>query len=209
MASTSRIWSDGATQTSRYCSTFDTSTAGEWFGGPILKNKVWFWGAMDWQDINVGVLNFFDASKGDLCVTLLQARKDLEDAIERPAGSATALLGRLRRHHQVFLHGQGAEHAPALRHDADALASDDVRREATDLLIQPDVGQTVLITIEGTNDAPVITSAAQAGTVKEDASLTATGQVTSSDVDHGARDVIAKWHWNDRLPPRLAHCEVT
>ena len=46
--------------------------------------------------------------------------------------------------------------------------------------------QNVLITINGTNDAPVITSGAQAGTVKEDTTLTATGTVTSSDVDHGA-----------------------
>ncbi|MCK1711246.1 VCBS domain-containing protein [Bradyrhizobium sp. 143] len=48
------------------------------------------------------------------------------------------------------------------------------------------VTQTVTVTINGTNDAPVITSAAQAGTVKEDTTLTATGTVTSSDVDHGA-----------------------
>ena len=46
--------------------------------------------------------------------------------------------------------------------------------------------QDVLITINGTNDAPVITSGAQAGTVKEDTTLTATGTVASSDVDHGA-----------------------
>lgn len=41
-------------------------------------------------------------------------------------------------------------------------------------------------TITGTNDAPVITSSAQAGDVKEDGPVTATGQVTSSDVDNGA-----------------------
>ena len=36
------------------------------YGGPILKNKLWFWGAADNQDINVGVVNFFDASGGIL-----------------------------------------------------------------------------------------------------------------------------------------------
>src|SRR4029077_16859305 len=46
--------------------------------------------------------------------------------------------------------------------------------------------QDVLITINGTNDGPVITSGAQAGTVKEDTTLSATGTVASSDVDHGA-----------------------
>src|SRR4029079_9498758 len=46
--------------------------------------------------------------------------------------------------------------------------------------------QDVTITITGTNDAPVITSGAQAGTVTEDTALTASGQGTSSDVDHGA-----------------------
>ena len=42
------------------------------------------------------------------------------------------------------------------------------------------------VNIAGTNDAPVITSSIQAGTVKEDAVLTASGQVMASDADHGA-----------------------
>src|SRR3546814_20623557 len=46
--------------------------------------------------------------------------------------------------------------------------------------------QAVTITVLGTNDAPVISSAVQAGTVTEDGSLTATGQVTATDVDHDA-----------------------
>ncbi|GEA52937.1 RTX toxin [Vibrio inusitatus NBRC 102082] len=46
--------------------------------------------------------------------------------------------------------------------------------------------QQVTVEVEGTNDKPVITSSAQAETVKEDDVLTATGQVTASDVDHGA-----------------------
>src|SRR5262245_55011881 len=45
------------------------------YGGPIVKNKLWFWGAGDRQDINGGVLNFFDASKGDLCQSLIAAQK--------------------------------------------------------------------------------------------------------------------------------------
>ena len=44
----------------------------------------------------------------------------------------------------------------------------------------------VTVTINGTNDAPQITSAAQAGSVTEDDLLTTSGQVTSSDVDHNA-----------------------
>jgi hypothetical protein len=31
-------------------------------GGPIMKNKLWFWGSTDYQDINVGVSNFFNTS---------------------------------------------------------------------------------------------------------------------------------------------------
>ena len=46
--------------------------------------------------------------------------------------------------------------------------------------------QSVHIEITGTNDAPIITSSAQAGAVKEDAALVATGTVASSDVDNGA-----------------------
>ncbi|HZV98684.1 MAG TPA: retention module-containing protein, partial [Methylophilaceae bacterium] len=45
--------------------------------------------------------------------------------------------------------------------------------------------QNVTITVLGTNDAPVITSAAQAGSVSEDGT-TATGQVTATDADLGA-----------------------
>jgi VCBS repeat-containing protein len=44
---------------------------------------------------------------------------------------------------------------------------------------------TVTLQIAGTDDAPAITSGAQAGSVKEDESLTASGQVTASDPDHG------------------------
>ncbi len=45
------------------------------FGGPIVKNKLWFWGAADKQDINVGILNFFDASLGAFCSDLVAAQK--------------------------------------------------------------------------------------------------------------------------------------
>ena len=44
--------------------------------------------------------------------------------------------------------------------------------------------QQVTVTVVGTNDGPVVTSAAQTGTVKEDVVATASGQVTASDVDH-------------------------
>jgi hypothetical protein len=44
-------------------------------GGPILKNRLWYWGAMDKQNINVGVLNFFDPSKGALCADLQTAQR--------------------------------------------------------------------------------------------------------------------------------------
>ncbi len=50
-------------------------------------------------------------------------------------------------------------------------------------------GQTtnsVTVNITGTNDAPVITSSVQEALVQEDGVLSVNGQVTSSDVDHGA-----------------------
>ncbi|MEI6243457.1 MAG: carboxypeptidase regulatory-like domain-containing protein, partial [Acidobacteriota bacterium] len=45
------------------------------YGGPIKKNRLWFWAAADRQDINVGVLNFFDGTKGGLCQQLVDAQK--------------------------------------------------------------------------------------------------------------------------------------
>jgi hypothetical protein len=44
-------------------------------GGPILKDRLWYWGAADRQDINVGVVNFFDAAKGPLCEDLIAAQR--------------------------------------------------------------------------------------------------------------------------------------
>jgi hypothetical protein len=45
------------------------------YGGPIIKNKLWFWGAADNQDINVGVVNFFDAGGGEFCQALIAAQR--------------------------------------------------------------------------------------------------------------------------------------
>ena len=45
------------------------------YGGPILKNRLWFWGAADNQDINAGVVNFFDAGGGQLCQALIAAQR--------------------------------------------------------------------------------------------------------------------------------------
>ena len=44
-------------------------------GGPIVKDKLWYWGSFDKQDINVGIINFFDATKGALCSDLVTAQK--------------------------------------------------------------------------------------------------------------------------------------
>src|SRR6185369_16839745 len=51
------------------------------YGGPIVKNKLWFWGAADKQDINAGVVNFFDANGGDLCNALIAAQKSGSSAL--------------------------------------------------------------------------------------------------------------------------------
>ena len=45
------------------------------YGGPVKKNRLWFWAAADRQDINVGISNFFDGTKGDFCASLLAAQK--------------------------------------------------------------------------------------------------------------------------------------
>jgi carboxypeptidase family protein len=40
------------------------------YGGPIMKNRLWFWGSLSRQDINDGIANFFDPSLGDFCKQL-------------------------------------------------------------------------------------------------------------------------------------------
>ena len=45
------------------------------YGGPIQKNRIWWWAAADKQDINTGVLNYFDPNKGSFCQELATAQK--------------------------------------------------------------------------------------------------------------------------------------
>jgi hypothetical protein len=52
------------------------------FGGPIKKNKLWFWAAADKQDINTGVVNFFDASGGQFCQALIAAQRAGSNALK-------------------------------------------------------------------------------------------------------------------------------
>jgi len=50
-------------------------TASIEYGGPVLKNKLWWWAAADKQDINVGVLNYFDPDISAQCATYANAQK--------------------------------------------------------------------------------------------------------------------------------------
>ena len=45
------------------------------YGGPIIRNKLWFWVNADHQDINTGVLNYFDRDKGGDCVAYAEAQR--------------------------------------------------------------------------------------------------------------------------------------
>jgi hypothetical protein len=51
-----------------------TNITGE-YGGPIIKNRLWFWVNADHQDINTGILNYYDANKGGDCVTYANAQR--------------------------------------------------------------------------------------------------------------------------------------
>src|SRR6185436_10521390 len=45
------------------------------YGGPIKKNKLWWWVSGNNNDINAGVINFFDANSGPLCAQLVGAQR--------------------------------------------------------------------------------------------------------------------------------------
>jgi Carboxypeptidase regulatory-like domain len=45
------------------------------YGGPIVKNRLWFWVNADHQDINTGVLNYYDVAKGPECVAYADAQR--------------------------------------------------------------------------------------------------------------------------------------
>src|SRR3954452_21989455 len=73
-----------------------------------------------------------------------------------------------------------------------ALAAGETHDETFTVRVTDDKGafvdQTVTVTVAGTNDTPVITNsaAALAGSVQEDTTLSASGQLATSDVDQGA-----------------------
>jgi carboxypeptidase family protein len=48
----------------------DIRDVGAQLGGPIMKNKAWFWGAMSRQDTRVGVVGFFDQTNSS-CASLI------------------------------------------------------------------------------------------------------------------------------------------
>ncbi len=70
------------------------------------------------------------------------------------------------------------------------LSANDHLTETFTVTVTDDQGatttQSVTITVNGTNDAPVISSGTQSGSVTEDGTLTASGQVTVTDADHDA-----------------------
>jgi hypothetical protein len=45
------------------------------YGGPIMRNKLWFWGNLDHQDINTAVLNYYDAGKSATCAAYADAQR--------------------------------------------------------------------------------------------------------------------------------------
>jgi hypothetical protein len=53
------------------------------YGGPIIRDRLWFWGAADNQDINAGVLNYFNPNAGSNCATYAEAQRlgELDGAI--------------------------------------------------------------------------------------------------------------------------------
>jgi hypothetical protein len=44
------------------------------YGGPIIKNRLWWWAAADKQSINAGVVNFFDRARSE-CVQYADAQR--------------------------------------------------------------------------------------------------------------------------------------
>jgi hypothetical protein len=45
------------------------------YGGPIKRNRLWWWVAADKQDINTGVINFFNPDGGAFCQSLIAAQR--------------------------------------------------------------------------------------------------------------------------------------
>ncbi len=45
------------------------------YGGPVLRNKLWWWAAADRQNIDAGVTNFFDRDKSAQCADFANAQR--------------------------------------------------------------------------------------------------------------------------------------
>ena len=60
------------------------------YGGPIMRDKLWFWGNVDHQDINTAVLNYYDAGKSAQCATYADAQRlGTLDRHRSPTASST------------------------------------------------------------------------------------------------------------------------
>ncbi|TEW53206.1 hypothetical protein E2R68_13310, partial [Psychromonas sp. RZ22] len=129
------------------------------------------------EDINVDAIHHLD-TQGKLDVTDL----DHDDAFFQ-AQTTTGAYGEFSIDDQ----GHWQYSVDDNQNSIQSLAAGEKATETIHVLSK-DGGTThdVVITITGTNDAPVISSGVQTGAVVEDGTLTAQGQVTATDVDHGA-----------------------
>src|SRR5207245_9477101 len=65
---------------------------GAQLGGPIQKNKAWFWGAMSRQDVRVGVLGFFNGTSGCNGVAASPNAKNPDGSYVNPIRSSSDCL---------------------------------------------------------------------------------------------------------------------
>jgi len=69
----------------------DIRDLGAQLGGPIVKNKAWFWGATSRQDVKVGVLGFYDTTKSGC-----QAVATAGSSGKNPDGSFTNSIDQIK-----------------------------------------------------------------------------------------------------------------
>ncbi len=122
---------------------------------------------------------------GALEVTGQIAASDVDhDAVLSYGGSATGTYGRFA------IDAATGAWSYTLVNDQTLSAHDSLTEKFT-VTVTDDQGakatQEVVVTVKGTNDAPVISATTTAtGDVQEDGALTASGQIAASDVDHDA-----------------------
>ncbi len=77
------------------------------YGGPVVRNRLWWWVALDKQDINAGVVNFYDRAKSAECNAYADSQRAGSLLSSISYGDLAAIKGCLKNDQTIIKNKQG------------------------------------------------------------------------------------------------------